>query len=82
MKMLPIGSTEAHYVLKLRGCWERRDSTLDFEQFRQMVNSYGLPNAPDPVLLERTHFRPDWRKGQITTRTQQRSIFSFFKFSI
>jgi hypothetical protein len=78
MKILPDGSTEATYALKLRGCWERRDSTLDFEQFREMVNSYGMPDAPDPVVLERTHFRPDWRRGQITTRTQQRFIFPPF----
>uniref|UniRef100_A0A1I8C3I6 DNA-directed DNA polymerase n=1 Tax=Meloidogyne hapla TaxID=6305 RepID=A0A1I8C3I6_MELHA len=61
---------EIKYVVKCRGCWESADSPLDFNKLKQMVNAYG--EEQEPVVLERTHFRPNWRRGEVTTRTQKR----------
>jgi hypothetical protein len=36
-----------------------------------MVNAYGSEERQS-VLLERTHLQPDWKKGQVTTRSQKR----------
>jgi len=41
-----------------------------------MVEAYGEDQAP--VLLERTHFQPSWRHGEITSRSQTRWIFEKF----
>jgi len=36
-----------------------------------MVNAYG-EETMGTVLLERTHLQPNWRHGQVVTRSQRR----------
>lgn len=48
---------------------------FDFEQQKKMVDEYGQEQQ-EPITLERTHFQPDWRHGQVTTRTQKRYVFN------
>jgi hypothetical protein len=36
-----------------------------------MVNQYGSEEM-EPVLLERTHLQPNFRRGEVTTRSQKR----------
>nr|CAD2200858.1 unnamed protein product [Meloidogyne enterolobii] len=83
MKMKHRKSGEIKYVVKCRGCWDTVDSPLDFNQFKvyskilfykifvkKMVEAYG--EEQDPVVLERTHFQPSWRCGEVTSRSQTR----------
>jgi len=37
-----------------------------------MVEAYG--EEQDPVVLQRTQFQPNWRQGQVTSRTQIRYL--------
>uniref|UniRef100_A0A1I8B6R6 DUF1768 domain-containing protein n=1 Tax=Meloidogyne hapla TaxID=6305 RepID=A0A1I8B6R6_MELHA len=64
MKMKHRESGEIKYIVKCRGCWEQVDTPLDYNQFMSMVERYG--EKQDPVILERTHFQPSWRHGQVT----------------
>uniref|UniRef100_A0A914MNU5 DNA-directed DNA polymerase n=2 Tax=Meloidogyne TaxID=189290 RepID=A0A914MNU5_MELIC len=70
MKMKHRETGEIKYIVKCRGLWEQVDTPLDFNQFRKMVEAYG--EEQDPVVLQRTHFQPNWRQGQVTSRTQIR----------
>nr|CAD2182349.1 unnamed protein product [Meloidogyne enterolobii] len=70
MKMKHRETGEIKYIVKCRGLWEQVDTPLDFNQFRKMVEAYG--EEQDPVVLQRTHFQPNWRKGQVISRTQIR----------
>jgi len=40
-----------------------------------MVEAYG--DEQEPVKLERTHFQPNWRQGEVTSRSQIRYNFKF-----
>jgi len=82
---------EIKYIVKCRGLWDQVDTPLDFNQFRvfsnynfnfimhfqKMVEAYG--EEQDPVVLERTHFQPNWRQGQVTSRTQIRYLVFILK---
>nr|CAD2205742.1 unnamed protein product [Meloidogyne enterolobii] len=70
MKMKHRETGEIKYIVKCRGLWEQVDTPLDFNQFRKMVEAYG--EEQDPVVLQRTQFQPNWRQGQVTSRTQIR----------
>nr|CAD2208735.1 unnamed protein product [Meloidogyne enterolobii] len=77
MKMKHRETGEIKYIVKCRGLWEQVDTPLDFNQFRKMVEAYG--EEQDPVVLERTHFQPNWRQGQVTSRTQIRYLLIIVK---
>jgi len=91
MKMKHLETGEIKYIVKCRGLWDQVDTPLDFNQFRvvlnynfnfiinlqKMVEAYG--EEQDPVVLQRTHFQPNWRKGQVTSRTQIRYLVFIFK---
>uniref|UniRef100_A0A914M031 DNA-directed DNA polymerase n=1 Tax=Meloidogyne incognita TaxID=6306 RepID=A0A914M031_MELIC len=70
MKMKHRESGEIKYIVKCRGCWDQVDTPLDYNHFRRMVEAYG--EKQDPVILERTHFQPSWRKGQVISQSQIR----------
>ena len=85
MKLKHKTSSEIKYIVKCRGFWDKVDSPLDFKQFQvkfildlfkklfqKMVEAYG--DEQDNVLLERTHFQPSWRQGQVTSRSQKRYL--------
>ena len=45
-----------------------------------MVEAYG--EKQDPVILERTHFQPSWRKGQVISQSQIRYNLNNYKYII